>query len=84
MYNRTKELVYALLYAAAAGGLVYCCGSSVGRIGSVPGVSRPIYLIMVSFGGYGAWLCGQTSVEIVQAFFKNDGQRESGGDGAAD
>ena len=77
MYRVTRELVYALLYATAAVGLIYCCGSSVGRLASVPGASRPIYLIMVTFGAYGAWLCGQTSYEIVQALTSGADQGES-------
>ncbi|MDP7275820.1 MAG: hypothetical protein QF363_10105 [Planctomycetaceae bacterium] len=86
MYRFTREVVYALLYAAAAVGLVYCCVSSVGRLASVPASSRPMYLVMVSFGTYGAWLCGQTAFEIVQALASGADQGESppASDGVSD
>ena len=65
-----RELVYAALYAAACAGLVYCCASSLWRIGDVPGASKVLFAVLVFFGAYGAYLCGQTSVEIVQSLSK--------------
>ena len=65
-----RELVYAALYAAACAGLVYCCASSLWRIGDVPGGSKVLFAVLVFFGAYGAYLCGQTSVEIVQSLSK--------------
>ena len=62
-----RELVYAALYAAACAGLVYCCASSLWRIGDVPGAAKVLFAVLVFFGAYGAYLCGQTSVEIVQS-----------------
>ena len=62
-----RELVYAALYAAACAGLVYCCASSLWRIGDVPGVAKVRFAVLVFFGAYGAYLCGQTSVEIFQS-----------------
>ena len=62
-----RELVYAVLYAAACAGLVYCCASSLWRIGDVPGAAKVLLAVLVCFGAYGAYLCGQTSVEIVQS-----------------
>ena len=65
-----RELLYAVLYAAACAGLVYCCASSLWRIGDVPGAAKVLFAVLVFFGAYGAYLCGQTSVEIVQALNK--------------
>ena len=65
-----RELVYAALYAAACAGLVYCCASSLWRIGDVPGGSKVLFAVLVFFGAYGVYLCGQTSVEIVQSLSK--------------
>ena len=36
----------------------------------MPGQSRVLYVLLVAFGGYGAWLCAQTSVEITQSVLK--------------
>ena len=72
MRETVRELVYAVFYAGACAGLVYCCGSSLWRLGYVPAGSRVLFVVMVFFGGYGAYLCGQTSVEIVQALRKTD------------
>ena len=65
-----RELLYAALYAAACAGLVYCCASSLWRIGDVPGAAKVLFGVLIFFGAYGAYLCGQTSVEIVQALNK--------------
>ena len=67
-----RELLYAALYAAACAGLVYCCASSLWRIGDVPGRSKVLFAVMVFFGAYGAYLCGQTSVEIMQSLRKQN------------
>ncbi len=67
---KVREFLYALLYAFACAGLVYCCGSSLWRIGDVPGGSKMLFAVMIFFGGYGAYLCGQTSLEIVQAVLR--------------
>ena len=81
MLVKVREIVYAVLYAGACAGLVYCCGSSLWRIGEVPGGSKVLFVVMVFFGGYGAYLCGQTSVEIVQSLRKT---AEADEDPAAD
>lgn len=70
MYHRVRESVFAVLYALSAVGLVYCCGVCLWRLGTVPGQSRVLYVLLVAFGGYGAWLCAQTSVEITQSVLK--------------
>ena len=61
-----RDLVYALFYATACGGLVYCCASCLWRLAEVPAGSKVLFVVMVFFGGYGAYLCGQTAVEILQ------------------
>jgi len=70
MRVKVRELLYALLYAVACAGLVYCCGSSLWRIGEVPVGSKVLFAVMIFFGAYGAYLCGQTSLEIVQAVLR--------------
>lgn len=70
MRVKVREFLYALLYGLACAGLVYCCGSSLWRIGDVPGGSKMLFAVMIFFGGYGAYLCGQTSLEIVQAVLR--------------
>ena len=66
MKLQLRDLVYSLFYATACGGLVYCCASCLWRIAEVPAGSKVLFVIMVFFGGYGAYLCGQTAVEILQ------------------
>ncbi len=70
MRVKVRELLYGLLYGGACAGLVYCCGSSLWRIGSVPDGSKVLFAVMIFFGAYGAYLCGQTSLEIVQAVLR--------------
>ena len=70
MRVKLQEILYALLYGIACVGLVYCCGSSLWRIGDVPGGSKLLFAVMIFFGAYGAYLCGQTSLEIVQAVLR--------------
>ena len=70
MAVKVREILYAVLYAVACAGLVYCCGSSLWRIGGVPGGSKMLFAVMIFFGAYGAYLCGQTSLEIVQAVLR--------------
>ena len=87
MMAKLREVVYAVLYAGACAGLVYCCASSLWRIGEVPGGSKVLFAVMIFFGAYGAYLCGQTSVEIMQSLRKqneaDDGQAsEEEGDSA--
>jgi len=85
MRVKVRELVYAVLYAGACGGLVYCCGSSLWRIGDVPGGSKVLFAVMVFFGAYGAYLCGQTSVEIVQSLCKpGEAEEEPGSEEEGD
>ena len=66
MRLQVRDLFYSLFYAIACGGLVYCCASCLWRLTEVPTGSKTLFVVMVFFGGYGAYLCGQTSVEILQ------------------
>jgi len=66
MKLQLRDLVYSLFYATACGGLVYCCASCLWRLAEVPAGSKVLFVVMVFFGGYGAYLCGQTAVEILQ------------------
>lgn len=70
MYERAKESVFAVLYALSAIGLIYCCGVCLWRVSAVPSQSRVLFVLLVAFGGYGAWLCAQTAVEIAQSVLK--------------
>jgi len=65
MKRKVRELLYAGMYATASVGLVYCCGSCLWRIGDLAS-GQLLFGILVLFGGYGAFLCGQTAVEILQ------------------
>jgi len=71
MRTIVRETLYALLYAGACAGLVYCCGSCFWRLGDVAS-GKVLYGVLVLFGAYGAFLCGQTSVEIVQGLRQVD------------
>ena len=65
MKRKVREVLYAGMYATACVGLVYCCGSCLWRIGGLAS-GKLLFGILVLFGGYGAFLCGQTAVEILQ------------------
>ena len=65
MRRKVRELLYAGMYATSSVGLVYCCGSCLWRIGDLAS-GQLLFGILVLFGGYGAFLCGQTAVEILQ------------------
>ena len=66
MYARLKQLVAAVLWAAAAVGLACCCLDCLLRSGSVPGPMRLLYWLLIGFGAYAAWLCFQTVLEIAR------------------
>ena len=72
MKVQLRDLAYSLFYATACGGLVYCCASCLWRIAEVPSGNKTLFVVMVFFGGYGAYLCGQTSVEILQGARRRD------------
>ena len=65
MKRKVRELLYAGMYATSCVGLVYCCGSCLWRIGDLAS-GQLLFGILVHFGGYGAFLCGQAAVEILQ------------------
>ncbi len=65
MKRKVRELLYAGMYATSCVGLVYCCGSCLWRSGDLAS-GQLLFGILVLFGGYGAFLCGQTAVEILQ------------------
>tara|TARA_B100000029_G_scaffold363273_1_gene356333 strand:- start:240 stop:524 length:285 start_codon:yes stop_codon:yes gene_type:complete len=68
-----RQMVYAVLYGLACVGLVYCCASCFWRLGSVPSGSVAMFVVLVLFGAYGAYLCGQSSIEIFMgALARND------------
>jgi len=71
MRTIVRETVYGLLYGGACAGLVYCCGSCLWRLGDVAS-GKMLYGLLVLFGAYGAFLCGQTSVEIFQGLRRVD------------
>ena len=65
MKRKLREVLYAGMYATACVGLVYCCGACLWRSGDLAS-GQLLFGILVLFGGYGAFLCGQTAVEILQ------------------
>ena len=75
MKRKLREVLYAGMYATACVGLVYCCGSCLWRIGGLAG-GRLLFGILVLFGGYGAFLCGQTAVEILHGLKRPEALEE--------
>jgi len=80
MKRKLREVLYAGMYATACVGLVYCCGSCLWRIGGLASGTL-LFGILVLFGGYGAFLCGQTAVEILQGLKRPEDLQEEAVEG---
>ena len=80
MKRKVREVLYAGMYATACVGLVYCCGSCLWRIGGLAS-GKLLFGILVLFGGYGAFLCGQTAVEILQGLKRPEDLQEEAVEG---